>query len=104
MVLKKESIGVGQMKSKLSEVIGRVTYGGFRYIVEKRGKPTAAVIAIQDLQKLEKVERDSRQKGKGESSIIAEFRKFRHTVQKRRGYLSDSAELIRKMREERIHG
>jgi len=36
-------VSVAEAKSKLSELLGRVAYGGERFIIEKRGRPMAAL-------------------------------------------------------------
>ena len=36
-------VSVAEAKSKLSELLGRVAYGGERFIIEKRGRPMATL-------------------------------------------------------------
>jgi hypothetical protein len=40
----------------LGELLARAGYGGERFILERRGKPLAALISIQDLQRVESIE------------------------------------------------
>ena len=42
-------LSVGEAKAKLSEILNRVREKGDRYIIERRGKPVAAVVPLQDL-------------------------------------------------------
>lgn len=49
-------VGSSEAKSKFSEVIGRVAYGRERIIIQRKGKSMAAVISIEDLEKLEELE------------------------------------------------
>ncbi|HEV2125069.1 MAG TPA: type II toxin-antitoxin system Phd/YefM family antitoxin [Chloroflexota bacterium] len=45
-------VSAAEAKAKLSELVAKVAYGGEQYIIERRGKPLAALIAIQDLERL----------------------------------------------------
>ncbi len=50
------TVSVSQMKDTLSEVINRAAYGNERIVIASRGKPKAAVISIEDLERLEELE------------------------------------------------
>jgi prevent-host-death family protein len=45
-----------QIRSRLSTAVNQAAFGGERIIVERHGKPIAAVVPIEDLQLLEKLE------------------------------------------------
>jgi len=45
-------IGITEARDSLSEVLNRVAYGGERYVVERRGKPLAAMISAVEYQEL----------------------------------------------------
>jgi prevent-host-death family protein len=45
-------VGIGQVKRDISELINRVAYGGERIILTSRGKPKAAIISLEDYEKL----------------------------------------------------
>jgi prevent-host-death family protein len=47
------SFSTADIKARLSEMIGKVIYGHERLIVLRRGKPVAALVSLQDLQRLE---------------------------------------------------
>ncbi|HIC92631.1 MAG TPA: type II toxin-antitoxin system prevent-host-death family antitoxin [Anaerolineae bacterium] len=49
-------ISAAEAKRRLSELIGRVAYGHERIIIERKGKPMAAVIGMADLTRLEALE------------------------------------------------
>lgn len=49
-------VSAAEAKNKFSEIIGRAAYGRERIIVERKGKPLAAVISIEDLKRLEELE------------------------------------------------
>ncbi|MEX2236257.1 MAG: type II toxin-antitoxin system Phd/YefM family antitoxin [Dehalococcoidia bacterium] len=44
---------VGTIKAHLSELLARVAFGGERYLIERRGKPIAALVSVDDLKHLE---------------------------------------------------
>lgn len=46
-------VGAHEAKTGLADILNRVAYRGERIIVERRGKPIAAVVSIEDLQRLE---------------------------------------------------
>ena len=50
------TISVSEMKDALSEVLNRAAYGHERIIIASRGKPKAAVVSIDDLDRLEELE------------------------------------------------
>ena len=51
MNLKK--VPAAQAKAQLSDLVARAAYGKERIVIEKRGKPTAALVSMEDLQFLE---------------------------------------------------
>lgn len=48
-----KSFSTADIKARLSEMIGKVVYGHERLVVLRRGKPVAALVSLQDLQRLE---------------------------------------------------
>lgn len=46
-------VGTHEAKTHLSEYLNRVAYGGERVVVERHGKPVAALVSLDDLQRLE---------------------------------------------------
>jgi prevent-host-death family protein len=51
-----ETVSTSQLKESLSEYLNRAAYGQERIVVASRGKPKAAVISIEDLERLEELE------------------------------------------------
>jgi prevent-host-death family protein len=49
-------VSIGQVKRDISEMVNRVNYGGERIILTSRGKPKAALINIEDYERLLKSE------------------------------------------------
>lgn len=46
-------VSAAEAKAKLSELVARVAYAGETYVIERRGKPLAALVAVDDLRRLE---------------------------------------------------
>ena len=42
-----------QAKAHLSDLMAQVAQGGEHYVIERRGKPLAALISVDDLERLE---------------------------------------------------
>ncbi len=49
-----EKIRVTEAKAQLSALMARVSYGGERFVIERRGRPLAALVGVEDLERLEK--------------------------------------------------
>lgn len=49
-----EKIRVTEAKAQLSALMARVGYGGERFVIERRGRPLAALVGVEDLERLEK--------------------------------------------------
>jgi len=50
------TMSVAEAKNRFSEVLRRAEYGGERVIVERHGKPVAAIVSTEDLRRLEAAE------------------------------------------------
>lgn len=48
-----ERVGTHEAKTHLSEYLNRVRYGGERIVIERHGKPVAALVSTEDLERLE---------------------------------------------------
>lgn len=48
-----EKVSVAEAKERFSELVGRAAYAGECFIIERRGKPMAALIGLDDLNRLE---------------------------------------------------
>jgi prevent-host-death family protein len=46
-------VSAAEAKAKLPELVAKVAYAGEKYIIERRGKPLAALVGIDDLKRLE---------------------------------------------------
>ena len=47
---------MSEIRLKLSELANRVIYGGERVIVEKNNKPAFAMVSVEDMELLERLE------------------------------------------------
>ncbi len=48
-----EKVRVTEAKAHLSALMARVGYGGERFLIERRGTPLAALVGVEDLERLE---------------------------------------------------
>ncbi len=46
-------VRVTEAKAQLSALMARVGYGGERFLIERRGRPLAALVGVEDLERLE---------------------------------------------------
>jgi prevent-host-death family protein len=45
-------VSTAQAKAKLSELIGAVAYGRERVLIERRGRPVAVLVSVEDAEQL----------------------------------------------------
>jgi len=50
------SVGMAQAKSRLAELVGRVAYRRERFILERRGRPMAVLINVDEYERLRDLE------------------------------------------------
>ena len=50
------NIGIAEFRNDMGDRINRVIYQGERVILERRGKPVAAIVSMEDLALLEEIE------------------------------------------------
>src|ERR1044071_4550648 len=55
-IMTTEKASVAHAKNTLSSLINKVAYGKTRVVLESRGRPKAALISTEDLEKLERFE------------------------------------------------
>ncbi len=55
-----EKVSIGRVKRDVSDLVNRVAYGGERIILTSRGKPKAALVSIDDLERLRRTEEPAR--------------------------------------------
>ncbi len=98
------AVNVAQARRAFSELLARVAFGGSRIIVERRGKPMAALISLADLRRLEALERECGSPRERGLAALERARALRREILGERGGqpLPDSTESIRETREERM--
>ncbi len=47
-------VSIGRVKRDISELVNRVAYGGERIVLTSRGKPKAALVSIEDYERLQR--------------------------------------------------
>ncbi|MBI2875974.1 MAG: type II toxin-antitoxin system Phd/YefM family antitoxin [Candidatus Tectomicrobia bacterium] len=95
-------IGIAEAKNALSTIVNRVAFGRERIILESRGKPKAAVISIEDLQRLESWEPEITSTA-ARMSALAEARAVRQAIAARQGAPDSESvvDTLHRLREER---
>ena len=48
-----KKVRVTEAKAHLSALMARAGYGGERFLIERRGRPLAALVGVEDLERLE---------------------------------------------------
>jgi prevent-host-death family protein len=56
-------IGVAEAKRRFSELMSRVLYKGERFLIERKGKPVAAMVGLEDLKRIEQTASKEERKG-----------------------------------------
>jgi prevent-host-death family protein len=47
-----KSVSAARAKTQLAELVNKVAYCGEQYVIERRGKPMAALVSMDDLERL----------------------------------------------------
>jgi len=50
----RQQVSIGRVKRDISELVNRVAYGGERIVLTSRGKPKAALVSMEDYERLER--------------------------------------------------
>lgn len=51
-----EKVGAAQAKAQLSALMAAVAHAGKRFVIERRGKPLAALVSVDELERIEQGE------------------------------------------------
>lgn len=100
-----DTVAVVEARKKFSDLMARVAYAGERVVVERRGKPMMAWISIEDLHRLEELEQGPgpvRARRQAALALAATSRQ-RIRAERDEGPLPDSADVLARLREERLH-
>ena len=53
------NVSIARVRNNLADALNRAAYGGERVILERRGKPVAAIVSLDDLELLERLDDQS---------------------------------------------
>lgn len=67
------NLGIAEIRNNLADALNRVVYRGERVVLERRGKPTAAIVSLDDLAVLEALE--DREDVRAAKRAVAEMRR-----------------------------
>lgn len=100
-----ETMNVVEARRNFSEVMARVAYQHQRIVIERKGRPMAALISIEDLRRLEALERTAGDVRARREAALAAAAAARAAIRAERGGvpLPDSGETLARLREEHIH-
>ena len=99
-----EKASGAEAKNTLSSLINKVAYGKTRVVLESRGKPKAALVSTEDLEKLERLERET-EGPEARLHALAQARTLRQKIKRRRKkLLSDSVDVLNSLRDGRSRG
>ena len=65
-----ERVRVTEAKAQLSALMARVGYGGERFVIERRGRPLAALVGVEDLARLEGERGDAPSRPMGALALV----------------------------------
>ena len=68
-----KKISAAQAKAHLSDLMAQVAYGGEHYVIERRGKPLAALVSVDDLERLQEGRAPST-RPQGALAVVAAWR------------------------------
>lgn len=95
------TISLTDLKQNMGEIINRAAYGNERIIILSRGKPRAALINIQELERLELLAQEAQtdRNVQEQLDLLADMAALRAQMDT----MTDSAEVLREVREERLN-
>jgi prevent-host-death family protein len=94
-------VSVAEARERFSELIALVAYKGERVTIERKGKPMAALVSLEDLAVLEEAAADRAVRREKQLAALQEAAALRGRILARRGgeLLPDSVETINELRE-----
>lgn len=99
-------ITAAELHQRVGDILARIRYTGERVVIERPGKPIAAVVSIEDLERLQStVGTTQRRRSPAEQrATLARAAAVRQmiAVERKGKRKTDSVETIRELREERM--
>lgn len=95
------TINAGDIRRDTSAVMSQVAHGGKRFVVERHGRAMMALVSVEDLRKLQEIDKAASLKGRY-TELLREARALRRRIlEERHGELMpDSVETLRSIRDE----
>jgi prevent-host-death family protein len=87
-----ETVTIERARVELSHVVSRVQYAGERVVITRRGKPAAAIVPLEDLELLQRIEDELDAEAVREALAEARAGKARPWLEVREGLRSEQAE------------
>jgi prevent-host-death family protein len=87
-----KNIGVAEVKKRFSEVINEVSLKGEHFVIEKKGRPMAAMVSVKELEMIESKKGGKKKGLLGALSAWEDFENLENTVKalyKERGKSKD---------------
>ncbi len=91
-------IPLTEAKQNLGELVKRTAYGGDRFVMEFRGKPRAALVSVEDLERLQNLDNEKI----SQKEVLERLSRLRKRVAARTGKVFDVVGDIEKMRQDRL--
>lgn len=97
------TMSVAEARERFSELIALVAYKGERFTIERKGKPMAALVSLEDLALLEEAAINKAARRERRLAALQQAAALRESILASRGgkFLPDSSEIIHELREER---
>ena len=70
-----ERVSAAKAKAQLSTLMAEVAYGGKHFIIERRGKPLAALVSVAELERLE-LDRATSEHPMGALALVGAWREL----------------------------
>lgn len=102
MAVVMETVTVADARKHFSELMAQVAYLHKRIVVERRGKPMAVIISVEDLAQLEGLPHDAESIRQQRLAALERAKVLRQKQREQGTVLTDSVDLINQLREERI--
>ncbi len=98
-------VGIAEARRRLSELINRVAFGEERVVFESRGKAKAALVSLEDLQKLNRLDLEAAREPENRWEALRRAKEVREAIREMRAGqpLPDSGEVLGELRESRAH-
>lgn len=98
-----QSVTLTQLKRNMGEIVNRAAYGGQRIVLLSRGKEHAALIGLEDLRRLETLEREKQLEDyvQRQRTLLGQARALRERMAAAQEY-ADSTQVLEEVREERL--